>query len=836
MQTFWQDIRFGFRMLSKNPGFTAIAILTLALGIGANTAIFSLLNQVLLRRLPVKDPQRLVVLKSPGPKQGRVWSDGDDSETFSYPLYKGLAKNSSVFDGVLARFQFDASIANHGQTDRGSGELVSGNYFEILGVRPALGRLLSTADDDASGAHPVVVLSHGFWKQHYAGEGNVLNQSILINNTPMTIVGVAQTGFTGIQIGQSPDIFVPITMKQQMIPVSDGLDEWNDSFLAVLARLKPGVSVEKAQAGINADYPPLLQQQSATLHFRTGEKDQQEFLNKKIAIYPGAQGRTTAQRDSGPPLEALFVMVALVLLIACTNVANLLLAKGASRHREFAIRSAMGATRMQLMRQLMAESFLYAMGGGLLGLMLGSWLSEILTQAVVSEAGLQGISSKIDGNILGFAAAATFVSAVLFGLLPAWRVARTGVSQTLKDQGSNSSASVSHVRFRKILVAGQIAFTLLLLAGSAMFVQTLWKLRKLDLGLNPENLIAFSISPQQSGYDSQKTVLLIDQIRERLAGIPGVQAVGTSLIRVLTGTELGTNITAEGGENLPEDDRHVNFDDISPSYFSALRLPLISGREFNSGDTAASPKVAIINEAMAKVFFLKRNPIGVRMGLGGGKGAKLDMEIVGVVKNAKEANVRTPDHPYFYIPYSQAGKISGMTFYVRTKQDPLLISNALRETLRQADPNLPVYELKTVDRVVDENLFAERVVAGLSACVGGLAAILSALGIYGVLSYVVVQRTREIGIRVALGAATAHVRGLVFREVAWMVLAGAVAGIPLAYGLALLSRSLLFGVEASNPPVYATSLVGIIVVAAIACYVPSRRAMRIDPMVALRHE
>src|SRR6266566_4553789 len=478
MPELYQDVRYGLRMLAKNPGFTAIAILTLALGIGANTAIFSLLNQVLLRHLPVENPQELVVLKSPGPKHGHVWSDGDDSEIFSYPLYKGLAKNTAVFDGVMARYQFSAAIASYGQTDRGSGELVTGNYFEVLGVRPALGRVLSGADDDVQGAHPVLVLSHAYWTRHFGGDAGVLNQTILVNNTEMNIVGVAQPGFSGIQVGQMPDIFVPITMKGQMTPIRNGLDNWNDSFLAVFARRKPGVSIEQAQAGINVDYPGLLEQQAATLKFRKGGKDEKEFLSKKIVLYPGAQGRTTVQRDSGPALMALFAMVALVLLIACTNVANLLLAKAAARQREFAIRSALGATPGRMMRQLLVESFLCALGGGVLGLILGAWTMNILTQAVVSEAGVKGITAHVDGSVLGFAAAATAVSALLFGLIPAWRATRTGVSQMLKDQGSTMSAGPGHVRFRKYLVAGQVAFTLLLLTGGALFSRTLWNLRK----------------------------------------------------------------------------------------------------------------------------------------------------------------------------------------------------------------------------------------------------------------------------------------------------------------------------------------------------------------------
>ena len=833
MHTLMQDVRYGLRMLAKSPGFTFIAILTLALGIGANTAIFSLLNQVLLRRLPVRNPAELVVLKSPGPKHGRLWSDGDDSEIFSYPVYKSLAKNTAVFDGLLARFQFDASIANHGETDRGSGELVTGNYFEVLGVRPALGRVLSPADDDVQGAHPVLVLSHAYWMRHFGGDTGALNQTILVNNTEMTIVGVAQAAFSGIQVGQTPDIFVPMTMKGQMTPIHNGLDDWNDSFLAVFARRKPGVSIEQAQAGINVGYPGLLEQQAATLHLR---KDREEFLSKKIVLSTGSQGRTTLQRDSGPALLALFAMVALVLLIACTNVANLLLAKAASRQREFAIRSALGATRGRMMRQLLVESMLCALGGGVLGLIFGAWTMNILSQAVVSLSGVQGIAAQMDGSVFRFAAAATMVSALLFGLIPAWRATRTGVSQMLKDQGSTTSAGPGHVRFRKYLVAGQVAFTLVLLTGGALFSRTLWNLRKQNLGLRTENLITFSIAPQLSGYNEARTVALVDQLSERLGTLPGVLGVGSSQIPMLTGTDMGANITVEERQNLDSDDQHVNFDAVSANYFSTMQIPLVSGREFNAGDTSTSAKVAIINEAMAKEFFAKRNPIGVHFAVGGGNDVKPKIEIVGVVKNAKEGHVRDGERPFFFQPYSQFGKLFGMSFYVRSQQEPLQIANALRETVRGADANLPVYDLKTVQRVVDEDLFAERVVAGLSAAFGGLAALLAALGIYGVLAYLVVQRTREIGIRVALGAAAGHVRGLVFKEVGWMVLAGAVVGLPAAYGLARLGESLLYGVHARDVAAYAASLGVVCLVAFAACYIPSRRATRIDPNVALRYE
>jgi len=834
MHALWQDVRYGLRMLAKHPGFTAIAVLTLALGIGANTAIFSLLNQILLRQLPVKDPKELVLLRAPGVRTGHIWSDGDDSESFSYPIYKGLRDNNPVFAGIFGRFAFSASIASRGKTERGSGELVTGNYFEVLGVRPALGRVFSQEDDRVPGAHPVAVLSHAYWLRQFGGEPGVLNQTLLVNNTEMTVVGVAQAGFAGVQVGQSTDVFVPTMMKGQMTPIRSGLEDWNDYWMAVLARKKPGVSIAQAEAGINAAYHPLLQEQLTKIK-GWDEKKRQQFLSKKLVLASGAQGRVTLQRDSGPALMALFAMVALVLLIACTNVANLLLAQGAARQREFAIRTAMGATRGRMMRQLVIESFLCAIAGGALGLVLGSWLMGVLTQAVVAEGGVRGLAMGLDWSIVGFAAGATFFSGLLFGLIPAWRVTRTGVSQTLKNQGSTSSAGLSHVRFRKLLVAGQVAFTVLLLAGACLFTRTLWNLRKQNLGMSTENVITFSIAPQLNGYNTVRSVALVDQLRERFAGLPGVRGVGSSEIATLTGTDNGANITIEGKKELPEDLQHVEYDGVSPKYFSTLGVALLAGREFNESDTANSPKVAIVNESMAKRYFAEGRPLGARFAWGGGK-ATPNITIVGVVQDTKQSHVRDGSVAYVYYPYSQEDKLTGMTFYVRTQQDPLLLANGLRGEVQRLDANLPLYELKTFERVVNEDLFAERMVAGLSASFGGLAALLAALGIYGVLAYLVVQRTREIGIRMALGVRPGNVRLLIFREVGFMVFAGVVVGLPLAYGLARLSESLLFGVQAGDPLIYVLTLAVIGVVASAACYLPARRATRVHPIVALRYE
>jgi predicted permease len=832
MHRFWQDVRYGLRMLAKNPGFTSIAILTLALGIGANTAIFSLMDQILLRRLPVKQPDELVILRSPGRGGGHVWTDGDGAQSFSYPAYKGL-RNSSAVTGMLARFAFEASIASHGQTERGLGELVSGNYFDVLGVRPAYGRLFTADDDRVQGGHPFVILSHAYWMQHFGGDPGILNQALLVNNTPLTVIGVAQKGFDGIQVGQTPNIFVPMMMKPQMTPNRNGLDDWNDAWLAILARRRHGISLAQTEAALTAAYHPVLEQQLANTK-GWDEKRRALFLEKKILLLPGASGRRTLQTDAGPTLLTLFTLVALVLLIACTNVANLLLAQGASRQREFAIRTAMGASRGRMIRQLLIESLLCATAGGTFGLFVGLWLMNILTPEVAAS-GVSGLSTKLDGTVLAFAVGATVLAGVLFGLIPAWRVTRGSVTQTLKDQGSTGSVGLSHVRFRKFLVAGQVAFTLLLLAGACLFTKTLWNLRSQSLGLNTTNVITFSISPALNGYDTARSITLIDQMRERFATLPGVKAVGSSEVSTLTGTDMHADITVEGGPQLPDDEEHILYDRVSPEYFSAIGIPLVAGREFNSGDTNTRGKVAIINESLAKRFFPKGDASGSHVAFGSAK-EKPDILVVGIVKDNKQVHVRDEMSPYIFFPYAQQEKLSGMTFYVRTQQDPLLVADELRDSVRGLDPNLPVYDLKTFQQVVDEDLLAERLIAGLSASFGVLAALLAAMGIYGVLAYLVIQRTREIGIRMALGAASGQVRTLIFKEMSYMVVAGALVGLPVAYALARLSESLLYGVRANNIAIYLVALSVIGVIAAAACYFPVRRATQVDPMVALRYE
>jgi putative ABC transport system permease protein len=625
-------------------------------------------------------------------------------------------------------------------------------------------------------------------------------------------------------------------MTPQMTLNASTLDGWNDYWLKVLARRQPGISKKQAEAGINMAYKPLLEEQQPLIHSGWSKEKIQRFLDKKIFLSSGARGRTIVQRDSGGQLITLFVMVGLVLLIACTNVANLLLARGAARQREFAIRTAMGASRGRMIRQLLAESLPCAFGGGALGIFLGTWLMKILTPIVVSNAGIGGLTEKLDPSVLVFAISATLLAGIFFGLIPAWRVTRLGVSDIIKDQGSTSSASMSQVGFRKMLVAGQVAFTMLLLAGAGLFARSLWNLRNQDLGLKTDNLISFSIEPPLNGYDTPRSIALIDQLRARIAALPGVRSVGTGNVPTLTGDSSTSNITAEGGPPLAEELQDVDHVAVSPGYFSTLGIPLLSGREFTEADGATAPKVAIASEAMVKRFFPGRNPLGAHFAFGGGNKVKPDIEIVGVVKDVKQRHVSDAIQPYVYIPYAQRDKLTDMTFYIRSTQEPLLLGSALQGEVRRLDANLPVYDLRTMERILELDLFSAQMVAVLSAGFAGLAALLAALGIYGVLAYVVVQRTREIGIRMALGAVAGHVRWLILREVGSMVLIGVGVGLPLAYGLARFSESLLYGVRAGDPLVYALGLGLIGFIAFAACFLPARRATRVDPLVALRYE
>lgn len=720
MGNLWQDLRYGARMLLKQPGFTLIAVVTLALGIGANTAIFSLLDQVLLRRLPVERPEELVVLRSPGQMNGHLTSDSDSATSFSYPFYKKLREQNQTFAGLLARYAIPLSVSAQGQTERAAGELVSGNYFEVLGVTPALGRVFSLQDDQLAGAHPVAVLSYGYWQRRYGLNPAVLNQTLLVNGHALTVVGVARAGFSGVQVGQTPDIFIPVTMKAQMTPNWDGLDKWNDWWLAVIGRLKPGLTRAQAEAASAPVYHALLEEQLTQMPGLSQER-RTRFLNRRLELQPGAQGRAVFQSEAGAPLWVLFGMVLLVLLIACANIANLLFVRGLGRQRELAIRLALGAQRVQLMRQLLIESLLLALLGGAVGLLLAAWVSDLLVSLLNDSGQARGLSAALDGRVLLFTCALSLVTGVLFGLIPAWRVTRGDMTPALKDQSAASSASRSQVRLRKGLVAAQVALTMLLLIGSGLFTRTLWKLSQVDLGLQPEQLITFSIAPELNGYTPAKTVALYDQLSETLSGLPGVQGVAVAETSLLTDDDSAGNVTVRGAGEREGQDTRARYNWVGPGSFAAWRMPLLLGREFTRTDTVQSQKVAIVNESFVKHFLPNRSPLGVRFAFGRGSDVKFDIEIVGVVKDGKYTNVRETAKPFAFRPYAQDRDLGSVSFYVRAQQQTMGLAPLLRREVQRLDANLPVFDLKTVEAVIGENLFGERLLTWLSLCFGALA-------------------------------------------------------------------------------------------------------------------
>ncbi|MGH9940720.1 MAG: ABC transporter permease [Blastocatellia bacterium] len=835
MQTLLQDLRYGARMLLKNPGFTLIAALTLALGIGANTAIFSLTDQILLRLLPVEKPEELVVLRSPGPKRGRVSSDGDDAASFSYPMYKDLRDRNNAFSGLLARYATSLSVAGNGQTERADGELVSGNYFEVLGVRPALGRVFNQEDDRVPGAHPVVVLSHAYWARRFGADPAILNKTLTVNGALMTVIGVSRAGFQGVQVGQTPDVFIPMMMKARMTPNWNGLDDHQDYWLAIMGRLKPGFSRAQTEEAVRPSYRSILEEELPLMRGLNAER-RQRFLDKRILLDDGASGRQVLQRDVKKPLLILVGMVGLVLLIACANVANLLLARGAARQREIAVRMALGAGRWRLIRQFLVESLLLSLIGGVVGLIVAAWTINGLVAAIPPSIGLLGLSAELNARLLGFNLALSALTGLLFGVAPAARATRLNLEATLREQGSSVSGSLSHVRFRKSLVVSQIVLTTVLLVGAGLFARSLNNLQRLDLGLRADHLITFSIAPELNGYSPQRTIAFFDELRQGIAALPGVRSVSAAEIPILTDSNSSSNVTIEGYQAQEQEDMNVRHNRIGPDYFATMSVPLLSGREFTVSDAAGSPKVAVINETMARRFFANRNPIGSHFAFGAGNRVRPDIQIIGVVKDSKHATAREQARPFAYLPYAQETGLGKITFYARTDQDVASIAPALRREVGRLDNNLPIYELKTLRQQADESLFADRFLTFLSVCFGLLAAALAAIGLYGVMAYTVTRRIREIGIRIALGATQSRVAWLILREVALLALVGLLAGAPLAFVLGRAAESLLFGVKASDPLVFAAASLLLGCVALLGGYLPARRAAKVDPMVALRCE
>ena len=834
IEAFLQDLRFGLRMMRKNLGFTIIAVMTLGLGIGANTGIFSVLRQVLLQRLAVPHPEELVLLYSPGPTEGHVSSDeGDGSESFSYPMYRDLRDHTTVFAGLAAKAHFPVSLATRGQTERADAELVSGNYFEVLGVHPTIGRTLQQDDAAYEGSNPVVMLGYDFWQKRFGGEPGILNQSMLINNRPMTVVGVAQSGFQGIQLGQVPDLYIPITMKRSITPSWDGLSDHLDRWVKVIGRLKPGVSQERAMAGIAPVYHALLLDE---LPLNTGLNSQKkaEFLAKQVVLKSGSRGRPLLENDTRQQLLTLMAMVGLVLLIACANVAALQTARGAARQKEIALRLSVGASRWRLIRQLLIESCVLSMFGAVLGLAIAKWISDGLVRFATAN-GADGLTSALSLPVLLFAMAVAIFSGVFLGIAPALRSTRVELVSTLKEQAGSLSSGRANASLRKGLVVFQVALTLLLVTAAGGFVRSLFNLKHVDLGLQPTNILQFSIAPELNGYDNQRSLEFFLRLEERIAALPGVRSLSGVESPIIAGDDWGSNVTVEGEPAETAGSHHVLRNGVGSGHFSNLGIPLLEGREFMPQDRPTSPKVAIINETMAKTFFPTASAVGRHMKFGGGDGP-LNIEIVGVVANSHHTSVNEKPKEFVYIPYNQEQSIGHLTYYVRTSQNPVALASSVRKTLGELDSRLPIYEEQTLLEQINRQLSNDRLVALMATIFGSLAALLAAIGIYGLLAYTVAQRTREIGVRMALGAAPQRVRRMIIEDILRLVAMGILLGLPLAYGLGQVVNSLLYGTKVFEAQSVTIALLTLGIVAAIAGYIPSRRATKIDPTIALRYE
>jgi predicted permease len=821
------DLKFAFRQLLKNPGFAAVAVLTLALGIGANTTIFSLLDAVLLKTLPIRDPELLVAVSPSAPGQpGR-------GIPFSYPVFREFRDKNAVFSGMVAYSGLPMSMSGGGQTERVLGELVSGNFFAVLGVNPHLGRLFTEADDQAPGAHPVAVISFNFWQRRFGANPGVVGQTISLNGSPFTVVGVAEQGFHGLHVGVAPDVRVPIMMSYQVRPGGPPgvLENRENLWLAVVARLKPGLSLEQAQAGADTVYqiirePDVRRNGGDTLDDRFGR-------SIRIQLDPAKNGvASILTRQFGPPLRVLMYLAGVVLLIACLNVANLLLARAATRQKEIAVRLALGAGRFRLVRQLLTEGFLLSALGGISGLVFARWGTDLLLGFLPQGRSPLVLEIKPDLRVLGFTLGVTLLTGLLFGLAPAIQATRPDLIPALKHETAVFSAGNRRWELRRLLVVLQVALSLVLLVGAGLFARSLRNLRAVDDGYHTDQVVTLALDPAQSGYKAEQLRTFYDQLSERVAALPGVKTATYTYYVPMSGGFSRYGIEVPGYQPPPGEEMAVLQNQIAAQFFATFGIPLLLGREFSAQDTPESPKVVIINDRLARRFFGNESPLGRRITLENYK----DLEIVGVVADAKYRTLKEALPQTAYLPFSQYDTLRERSLCVRAAGSASALAAALRREVRGLDPQLPVFNAKTFAEQLSESVSRERLVALLSSFFGCFAVLLAALGLSGVMACGVARRTREIGIRMALGAPTSSVLWLVLRETLLLVCAGVGVGLPVALAATRLTEGLLFGLAPNDPLTVAMALVVMVVVAALAGYLPARRAANVDPMKALRHE
>ncbi len=829
VEQFLQDVRYGLRSLARSPAFTAVTVLSLALGIGANTAIFSLMDKLLLEPLPVENPRELVLLNPLGLQMG--WTEGP--MMWSYRAYMGIRDAQRVFTGVLAERAERVNLTVDTTTQLAAARIVSGNYFAVLGVHPTLGRIFSDADDRVRGGHPLAVISHGFWVEQFGSRPDVLGRTILINRHPFTVIGVSEKGFSGLEIGRTVDVFVPAAMLREATTYGDALDARTAYIWQVYGRLKPGVSRQQAIAQLEPIYRAQLEQDVAAMGAQGPQDD--KWRDGKITLEDGHRGTSGLRGSLETPLTVVMAMTGVVLLIACANIAGLLMARGASRSREISIRLAIGASRERIVRQLLVESALVSALGALAGVLVAEWTIRMLVAEMGESAGrLRLVMHFVDARVLGFAVVASVVTGLLFGLIPALAAARAPVSASLKSGAGLDAAG--QARLRKVLVTAQVAMGLILVIAAGLFLRTLQNLRQTQVGFRVDRLIQFRLNSGVAGYSRMQSIALFQQVLSDLRGIPGVTDATAAVSPVLSNSMMGFGLDVEGYR--PQDGQNpvAQANAVAPGYFAMMGTPLLRGRDFADSDTAVSPRVAIVNESFVKRYCPDGQPLGKKITLASGGRRRYSHEIIGVLQDSRLNNLRTPPARNFFLPYTQFDVLSGISFYVRYAGDPEAVSAPIRQIVKRHDAYIPVVNYHTVEEQIDRMLRPERLVASLSLAFGILATGLAAIGLYGVTAFAVARRTREIGIRIALGAERTAVIRMVLRDVAGMAGAGIILGTAGAFGLARYVESQLYGISSRDTATFVTAALLLGAVALASGWLPARRASRVDPVRALRQE
>ncbi|HUQ89275.1 MAG TPA: ABC transporter permease, partial [Vicinamibacterales bacterium] len=781
--------------------------------------------------------EELVNFKSPGPKPGSnsCGQAGSCDEIFSYPMFKDLEKAQTSFTGIAAHRNFGGSIGYQGTSLSGDGLAVSGSYFPVLGLTPALGRLFTPEDDKTVGTHFLVVLSHDYWRTRFASNPSILNETLVINGQAMTVVGVAPRGFTGTTLGENPDIFVPLTMRGLMQPGFKGFENRRQYWAYLFARLKPGVSIEQATVAINGPYKAIINDVEVPLQKGMSDQSMARFKAKEITTEPGHRGQSSFDNEARTPLIILLAVTGTVLLIACANIANLLLVRGAGRAAEMAVRLSIGANRRQLITQLLTEAILLASFGAIAGLFVAKWTLDVI--ASIMPADDNGIIAfSLSPRMIMFAAIAALGTGIAFGLFPALHSTRPDLAATLKNQAGQPGGAKAARRFRTTLATVQIAMSMALLVPAGLFAKSLFNVSRVDLGLKADHMVLFSIAPELNGYTTERTRQLFERMEDEIAAVPGVTSVVATIVPILAGDNWGNSLGVEGFQAGPDTNTNASFNGVGPGYFKTMGIPLMVGREFTRADAFGTPKVGIVNQAFVKKFNLGDNPLGKRFGLGGGPGTKMDIEIVGVSQDAKYSDVKDAPPPQYFLPYKQEERLGYANFYIRTATPPEQMLATIPALMRKLDASLPLSDVKTMETQIRESVAQDRIISTLSLAFAVLATVLAAIGLYGVLAYTVAQRTREFGLRMALGADGGRVRSMVMMQVVKMALIGGVIGMVLAIGVGRAAKSLLFEMEGYDPMVLTAATIALALVALGAGFLPALRASKTDPMTALRYE